>query len=110
RRRLAPDEAFDGWTVHRDLARQSNHCLVDQLHGGGTELDDVLRRIHRLVERGEVADAENAIAWDRLEIELDRLEEGERSFRADEQMRHVVAGVGDHVDVVATDLAQKLGN
>ena len=46
---------------------------------------------------------------DRLQIELDRGEEGERAFRSHQEMRHVVAGIVDHVDVVAADPAQQLG-
>ena len=47
---------------------------------------------------------------DRLQVELDFGEEGEGGFAADQQIGHVVAFITDHVDVVAADLAQQLGD
>ena len=52
-----------------------------------------------------MTDAEHAIRRDRLQIELDLVEEGEGALGADQQMGHVVAGIRDHVDVVAADPA-----
>ena len=57
----------------------------------GFELDDVLGRLHRLVERAEMADAERALAEHGPELELDRGGIGERAFRADENMREIVS-------------------
>src|SRR5438445_654035 len=66
-----------------------------------------LGRVHRSVEAREMADAEDPVGRDRLQVQFDLGEEAERPFRADQQMRHVVAAVGDHVDVVAADPAQQ---
>ena len=52
-----------------------------------------------------MADAEDPVRGDRLEVELDLGEEGEGALGADQEMRRVVAGVVDHVDVVAADPA-----
>ena len=54
-----------------------------------------------------MADAEHPVRRYRLQIEFDLAEKGERALGADQQMRHVVAAVGDHVDVVAADPAQE---
>ena len=54
-----------------------------------------------------MADAEDAVGRDRLQVQFDLGEEGERAFRADQKLRHVVAGIVDHVDVVAADPAQQ---
>ena len=68
--RLAPDEAIDGGAEHRVVARQLDHRAIDQFDRGGPQLDDVLRRVHRLVEGGEMADAEHPMRRYRLKIEL----------------------------------------
>ncbi len=109
RRRLALDEAVDGGAEHGNVARQVDHGAVDQLDRGRAQRHDAPGRRHRLVESREMADAEHAVRRDRLQLELDGIEEGERALRADQQMRHVVAGIVDHVDVVAADPAQQLG-
>ncbi len=46
---------------------------------------------------------------DRLQFELDLVEEGERALGTDQQPRHVVAGLANAVDVVAADPPQNLG-
>src|SRR5258707_14966000 len=55
-----------------------------------------------------MADAENPMRRDRLEVELDLVEEGERPLRADEQARHVVASGVDRIDVVAAHPSEHL--
>ena len=77
---------------HRDVARQFDHRAVDQLDRAGPELDDLPGRGHRAVEGREMADAEHPVRRDRLQFELDLVEEGERALGADQQARHVVAG------------------
>ena len=67
----------------------------------------MLGRVHRLIEGREVADAEHPVRRYRLKIELYLTEKSECSFGSDQQVRHVVAGVVDHVDVVAADPAQQ---
>jgi hypothetical protein len=106
--RGASDEAFDGRAEHGDVAGQLHESAIDQLHGGGLEGDDVLGRLHGLVEARKVADSEHAVRRDRLKVELDLGEEGERSLRAHQQVRHVVAFRVDAVDVVAAHPAQQL--
>jgi hypothetical protein len=109
--RLGPpaDEAIERGAEQLDLVRQIHQCAVDQLDRGGAELDDVPRRVHRGVEGGEVAHAENAVRRQRLQVELDLGEEAEGALRAHQEVGHVVPLGGDHVDVVAADPAQKLG-
>ena len=80
RLRLALDEAVDGRAEHRVVARQLDHRAVDQLDRRRAQLDDVLGRVHRLVEAREMADAEDPVRRDRLEVELDLGEEGEGAF------------------------------
>src|SRR5207245_8026079 len=72
----------------------------------GAKLDDLPGRGHRAVKAREMADAENPVLRDRLEVELDLVEEGKGAFRADEEARHVVAAVADAVDIVAADPPQ----
>ena len=55
-----------------------------------------------------MADAENPVRRDRLQIELDLVEKGEGAFRSDQQPRHVVAVIVNRIDVVAADPAQHL--
>ena len=38
-----------------------DHRAIDELHGRGRELHDVLREVHGLVESGEVHDAERFV-------------------------------------------------
>ncbi len=102
---LAPDKALDDRAEDGVVAGQLDHRAIDQLDRRGAQLDDVLGRLHRLVEAREMADAEDPVRGDRLEVELDLGEEGERAFRADQEMGHVVALIRDHVDVVAADPA-----
>ena len=105
RLRLASDEALDDRAEHRVVARQLDHRAVDQLDRRGTQLDDVLGRLHRLVKAREMADAEDPVRRDRLKVELDLGEEGEGALRADKEMGHVVALITDHINVVAADPA-----
>ena len=60
----------------------------------GAELDEVLRRVHRLVEAAEMAGADRALAEQRRELQLDLRGEAERAFRADQDMREVDARCG----------------
>ena len=52
-----------------------------------------------------MADAENPVRRDRLQIKLDLVEKGEGALGADQKARHVVAAIVDAVDVVAADAA-----
>ena len=81
---------------------------VDQLDRAGAELDDPPGRRHRAVEAREMADAERPVGRDRLQFELDLVEEGEGALGADQQPRHVVPAVVQRVDVVAADPPQHL--
>ena len=77
----------------------------------GAELDDVLRRRHRLVEAAEMAGADRAPAEHRRQLQLDRGGERQRAFGADQDMREVDVVPPRHqrVDVVAADPALHLG-
>ena len=59
------ERAVDHRTERRIRAREIDHRPVDQLDGDRIERHDVLRRLHRCVERREVDDAENARRWQR---------------------------------------------
>ena len=110
RGRLALHEPVDHGAEHRDVARQFDHRAVDQLDGARAQLDDPPGRSHRAVEAREMADAEDPVRRDRLQFELDLVEEGEGALGADQEARHVVAARRsiDAVDVVAADPAQHL--
>ena len=70
---------------HGDVARQLDQRAIDHLDGHGAQLDDVLRRLHRLAEGGEVADAERLVLRQRRKLQLDAPRDGERPFRAAQQ-------------------------
>ncbi len=89
-------------------ARQFDHRVVDQLDRRGLQLDDVLRRLHRLVKRREMADAQSLVFRQRRQPQLDAAREGQRALGADQQMRHVHTGWQHHVEVVTADSAQYL--
>jgi hypothetical protein len=91
RRRLALDKAVDDGAEHRDLARQVDHRAVDQFDRRRVQLDDPSRRVHRAEKAREMADAEDPVRRDRLQVEFDLVEKGEGALGADQQLRHVVA-------------------
>ena len=111
--RVALDELFDGLAEDRDIAGQVDHRLVGQFHRRRAQLDNMLGRVHRRVEIGEVADAQQLVRRHRREIEGDGGGEGEGAFRADQQVGQIdrrVAAFGDQrVDVVAADPAHQVG-
>src|SRR5438105_13554605 len=93
-------------TTARNIGMSRDRSIiarVDQLDRAGAELDDPPGRRHRAVEAREMADAERPVGRDRLQFELDLVEEGEGALRADEHPRHVVAGIVDAVDIVTAD-------
>ena len=96
---------------HRDVARQLDHGAIDQFHGNGLELDDVLGGIHRLVETAEMAGADCAAAEHRRQLQFDLGREAERAFRPDQDMREIeiVAARREGVEIVAADPALDLG-
>ena len=111
--RLADQHAVDRGAEDRDAAAEVDHGAIHQFHCLGIELHDVLRRLHRAAEGGELADAEQFSRLDRVQRKLDRGGEGERALRSHQQAREVLlAGKACHrrqyVDVVAAD-APKLG-
>ena len=86
--RIAAHGRLDHGPEHRDVAAERNHGAVDQFHRDRPQLHQMLRRIHRLVETAEMADAEHLVADDRPQLEFDLRGEGQRAFGADQQMRH----------------------
>ena len=106
-----PHEPLDGGAERLDVARKLDEGAVDQLHRARAEGDDVPRRGHRLVERGEVAHPEHPVRRQPLQIELDLGEEPQRPLGSDQQVGHVVAaavGRGQGVDVVAADPPEQI--
>ncbi len=118
RRRPADQRRFNRRAKRRVRQAQVDHGAIDQFHGGGCELDDVLGRFHRGAKGREVDDAQGLRARKFGKLQGQAAREGERAFRADQQMCEVhvpVARVGqfalrvEDVEVVATDPAQHLG-
>ena len=114
---LADQRALDDRPERGIAAREVDHRPVDQLDRRRPEADDVLRGIHRPVQRRKVDDAEHAVPRQRREVQRERARPGERALAADEQMREVdaaVRGVGplalraEEVDVVAADAPHHL--
>ena len=58
--RIAAHDRLHGRPEHGDVAPERDHGAVDQFDRDGFQGDEVLRRIHGLVEAAEVADAEHA--------------------------------------------------
>ena len=108
---LAAHEGFQRRAEHRDVAGERDHGRVHQLDRNGRELDDVLRRRHRLVEAAEMHGADRAAAEQRRQLQLDRGRERQRAFRADQDVREVDVVPPRHqrIDVVAADPALHLG-
>jgi hypothetical protein len=102
---IAAHDRIDRGPEHRDLARQTQHRAIDQLDRDRSELDDVLRGVHRLNETAEVAGADRAPAEQRRKFQLDAGGESQRAFGADENMRQVeiVAAGQQRVEIVAAD-------
>ena len=107
---IAAHGGCDHRLEHRDVAPERDHGAVDQLDRDRLQLHQMLGRIHRLVEAAEMADAERPVADHRPQLQLDLRGEGERAFRADQQMRHVVGDVarGQRIEIVAADPALHL--
>jgi len=105
--RVSAHGRIDHGGEHRDLAPQRDHGAIDQLHRNGAKLDQMLGGIHRLIETAEVADAEHSVADHRPQLEFDLGGEGERAFRADQKMGHVVRRIArnESIEIVAADPA-----
>jgi hypothetical protein len=69
--RLAAHVGLHHRAEHGDVAGEFDQCAIHHLHRDGTELDDVLGRLHRLPEGGEMADAERLVLRKRREFQLD---------------------------------------
>ena len=108
---IAANGGADDGLEHRDLAAQRQHGAIDQFDRDGAQLHQMLGGIHRLVETAEMADAEHLVADDRPQLQFDLGGEGQRAFRAYQQMRHVVGGIARHqrIEIVAADAALHLG-
>jgi hypothetical protein len=81
RLRLAAHELAHDGCERRVGERQVEHGAVDELHGARAQLHDVLRGIHRVVEAGEVGDAERLVLGQRCQPDVDALEPRERPPR-----------------------------
>ena len=108
---VAAHEGLDGRAEHVDVAGELDHGAVDQLDRDRLELDDVLGRIHGVVEAGEMAGADGAAAEQRPQLELDAGGKAERAFGADQDMGEIVRRrVGrERIEIVAADPALHLG-
>ena len=101
------------FSVGRNIAislGELEHGAVDQLDRDRLELDQMLRGVHRLVERAEVAGADRALAQQRRELQLDAGGERERAFRAEQDVREIVLRRvrREGIEIVAADAALHL--
>jgi hypothetical protein len=115
--RRAHQRLFDDGPERRIRHRQADHRAIDQFDGNRPELHDVLRHVHRAVERREVHDAEHFVGGQRRELERELPAESERTFGADQQLCKVRFAIGtegqgilaiEQIDVVARDTPQHL--
>ncbi len=109
--RRAAHGLLDHRAEHRDVAAEANHRLVHEFDRDGLQRDEMLGRVHRFVEGAEMANAERTPPQHGPEPDLDGLEEGERAFRPDEDVREVVAALGGHqrVKIIAAHAPLHLG-
>jgi len=89
RDRPSPSASITGRNIAISTPER-DHGAVDKLDCNRTQLDEVLGGVHRLIEAAEMADAEYLVSDNGPEFEFDLRGEGERAFRADQKMRHVV--------------------
>src|SRR5262249_40522507 len=88
--RVAAHDARNGRLEHLDPARKAKHGAIDQLDRDGTQLDDVLSRLHGAAKAAEMAGPDCApTAQHRRKLELDSVGEAERAFGADQDMREI---------------------
>ena len=109
-RRLA-HEFVERRPEDRDFARELDHGAVDQLDRDRQQMHDVLRRLHRVVEAGEMHGADRAAAEHGRKLQFDAGGKAERAFRADQHMGEVDVVLARHqrVEIVAADPALHLG-
>ena len=113
RLRLALDELLHGAPEHRDIAREVDHGGIHQLDRYWPQRHDVLRHVHRAVERAEMADTKRAAAEQGPEFEFDFSREGERAFGTGQHVREIdraVVVLGDEgIEIITADAALYLG-
>src|SRR5262249_55651720 len=104
-------ERVDGRAEHVDVAGEFDHGAIDQLDRDGLKLDDVLSRIHGVVEAAKVTGANGSASEQRPQLELDPGREAERALGADQDMGKVVEGSigGERIEIVAADPTLHLG-
>ena len=119
RLRLARERGIDGRAKRRVAACEVDHRAIDELDGRRFKRHDVLRALHRAVQRWKADDAERAMRRQRRELQRERARPGQRALAADQQVRPVHATVGrvriialrlEDVDVVAADATHHFGN
>ena len=120
RRRGAANRLLDCLLEDRNRPAELDHRVVDKLDGDRIQRDQMLRRVHRLVETRKMADPHQLAGRQRPEPEFDGGAEGKRAFRADEKMRQVdpVAGLAagakrhgvghQRIDIISPDPAKDL--
>ncbi len=111
---LADQHPVDRGAEDRNAAAEIDHRAIHQFDRLGIERHDMLRGLHRVAERRELADAEHLARLDRVQRQLDRGGECERAFRSDQQPRQVLLpgearDRRQHLDVVAADAAKLRG-
>ena len=113
--RVALEETVDDGLERGVAARELDHRTVHQFHCRGRQLDDMLRRQHRLMESREVAHPQGLVLRQRRKREMDAPRIGERALRTHQEMGEVVRQAGTfrarphHVDVIALHPTQHLG-
>ena len=85
-----PDQGgLEGRPIARVLETQIDHDPVDQLDGGGAELDQVLGGLHRAAKAREVDHAQDSVRRPRRELQGERPGERETALGADQQMGQI---------------------
>jgi hypothetical protein len=107
--RIAPQKRGERRFEDRNFGREPDHGSIHEFDRDGFQSDDMLRRVHRLEERTEVADADGPAPEQRRKLQFDRRRKRQRSLRTHQKMREIDAAVGlrawrrQGVEIVSAD-------
>jgi hypothetical protein len=105
------DHPLDGRPIERNVARQVDHGAIHQLHRAGLQLYQVPGRVHGRVEPWEMADPQDPVRGDRVQLQLDPGGERQGALGAHQEMGQVRQALARHqgIDVVAAHPAHEIG-
>ncbi len=104
----AAHERLDQRPIGGDPPAQLDDLAIDQLDRARPQGGDRLGRGHGVVEAPELADAQEAVARQGLQLELEALEQSERALGADQERGQVRLRPQQPVQIVAADPALQL--